>query len=289
MTNFIIFSDSSSDLNKELNLDLKIVPFSICFDDENYLKENIDISLDEFYERLSKENKIPKTSLPSIDTYISNFEPYLKEGFDILCICISSTLSGSYQSSVNAKNILEEKYPERKILIIDSMLASGGQGLLVLQALKMKKDGINLDIIYEKLEKLKETVNIYFIPDTLEYLQKGGRIGKISAMVGSLLNVKPILVLEKGIVNVKSKVRGKNKAITELISYIKNIEGDINNYDIAVGNSYCIEEATKLVEKIENELNIKIETPIFNVGVTIGSHVGPGAIGVGFIKKYENI
>lgn len=291
MSDFMIFSDSACDLPEELlyKFHLNIIPFYVSFDGENYLKENIDISSEEFYKRLEEE-EFPKTSLPSIDDYIADFKPALMSGLDVLCICISSSLSGSYQSAYNAKKILEDDFPNRKILILDSKQATGAQGLLLLQALKMKKDGLNINEIYEKLEKLKETTRIYFTPDKLEYLKKGGRIGKASATVGSLLNVKPILYLENGEVTVKSKVRGKNKAIAELISVLQEIpEKELNNYDFIVGGSCCKDDTIDLLVKVEEMLGIRIRLPIFNVGVTVGTHVGPEALGIAFIQKYETI
>lgn len=290
MNDFVIFSDSSSDLPKDLinKFDLKIIPFSVSFDGKTYFKENLEISLEEFYKHLTESPEV-KTSLPSIDTYITSFEPFLKDKLDILCVCVSSNLSGSYQSAVNAKNIMAEKYPDRKIIIVDSMQVSGSQGLLTLQALKMRTSGLGINLIAQKLEKLKEIVNIYFIPDTLEYLKKGGRISTLSAALGGLLNIKPVLFLENGSVNVYSKVRGKNKAVLELISCLKNIEDNINNYDIMVGSALAEEDAQNIIKKIEQMFNIKINFQPFKVGVAVGAHVGPNALGLAFIKKYENL
>ena len=156
MPNFIILSDSSCDLpenlKQEYNID--VVPFYISFDKENYLRENIDININDFYNKMTSEKIIPKTSLPSMEDYCNYFKKHLDNGLDILCFTLCSELSGSYQSAVNAANIMLEEYPDRKILVIDSKKATVAQGLLVIEASKMQKAGFSLEETYEKMEKL---------------------------------------------------------------------------------------------------------------------------------------
>ena len=290
MSNFIILSDSSCDLpeNSRQQFNIDVVPFYISFDKENYLKENIDIKIYDFYEKIVSEKIIPKTSLPSMEDYCEYFKKHLDNGLDILCFTICSELSGSYQSAINAANIMLEDYPERKILVIDSRKATVAQGLLVIEASKMQKAGFSIEETFEKMEQLKHEGIIVFTIDTLEYLQKGGRIGKASALAGSLLNIKPILLLDNGILEPHSKVRGRKKSLSETLKIFNEyIEDDINKYEIAIAHAHCKDEAIELEKNLNEKYNIKLSYPIFDIGVTVGAHTGATAIGVGFIKKFD--
>lgn len=290
MANFIVLSDSSCDLpenlKKEYNID--VIPFYVSFDKENYLKENIDIDINNFYKKIVSEKIIPKTSLPSMEDYCNHFKKHLEKGLDILCITLCSDLSGSHQSAINAANILLEDYPDRKILIVDSRKATVAQGLLVIEAAKMQKAGFSLEETYEKIEQIKKEGIIVFTIDTLEYLQKGGRIGKASALAGSLLNIKPILLLNDGVLEPHSKVRGRKKSLSEVLKiFDEYIKSDINKYEIAIAHAYCENEAIELEKSLNEKYNISLSYPIFDIGVTIGAHTGATAIGVGFIKKFD--
>lgn len=290
MLNFAILSDSSCDLpqclKQQYNID--VVPFYVSFDKTNYLKENIDIDVDSFYNKVVKEKIVPKTSLPSIEDYTNKFKPYLEKGIDILCFTICQELSGSYQSAINAANILLEDYPERKIFVVDSKKATVAQGLLVIQACKMRDAGFSLQQTYEKIESLKYEGIIVFTIDTLEYLQKGGRIGKASALAGSLLNIKPILLLQDGVLEPHSKVRGRKKSLTDVLKiFSEYVQNNQNDYEIAIAHANCKDEAITLEADLKEKFNITLTYPIFDIGVTVGAHTGPTAIGVGFVKKFD--
>ncbi|WP_250278643.1 DegV family protein [[Clostridium] colinum] len=290
MSNFIILSDSSCDLPETLKQEynINIVPFYVSFDKENYLRENIDISINDFYEKVVSEKIIPKTSLPSMEDYCSHFKKYLDDGLDILCFTLCSELSGSYQSAVNAANIMLEDYPERKILVIDSKKATVAQGLLVIEASKMQKAGYSLQETYEKMEQLKHEGIIIFTIDSLEHLQKGGRIGKASALAGNLLNIKPILLLKDGVLEPHSKVRGRKKSLSEVLKiFDEYMDNNLDKYQIAIAHAHCEDEAIELEKSLNEKYNINLTYPIFDIGVTIGAHTGATAIGVGFIKKYD--
>lgn len=286
---FVVLSDSSCDLSEEIKkqYNLKTIPFYISFDKVNYLKENVDITLKEFYDRLKIEKDIPKTSLPSVEDYITHFKPILEEGNDIICFTISSNFSGSYQSAVNASQIISEDFPERKIKIIDSKRATISQGLLVLQALKLQENGYSLNEVCEKIDEIIDDSLIIFSIDTLEYLQKGGRIGKASALAGTLLNIKPIILLKNGILEPGAKVRGRKKVIPEILNIFKNNFNfsEMDKYDIAIAHTNCVEEADELKKSLEENLGLYTNLPILNIGSTIGSHIGDSTIGIGFSRK----
>lgn len=288
MSNFKIISDSSCDFSPELakEKNVEIVPFYISFDDNNYLKEGVDIQRDNFYSRLINERTFPKTSLPSVQDYIDVYRPYLEQGEDILSLCISSSLSGSYQSATNAANILLEEFPDRKISIIDTMQATFGQGILLMEAIKLRDENYTLENATDLILKIRETATLIFALDTLEYLQKGGRIGKAAAFAGGLLNIKPVLMFKDGDLKPVSKSRGKKKAVNSAIDILTNIvKENKDDYEFIVGHTFNPEEAEVFKNQLIENFGLNIKYPLINVGVTIGTHVGPGCVGVAFIKK----
>lgn len=288
MSKFKVISDSSCDFDPELakEKNVEIVPFYISFDGNNYLKEGVDIQRDSFYTRLINERTFPKTSLPSVQDYIDVYRPYLEQGEDILSLCISSSLSGSYQSAINASNILLEEFPDRKISIIDTMQATFGQGLLLMEAIKLRDENYTLENATQLLMKIKETSALIFALDTLEYLQKGGRIGKAAAFAGGLLNIKPVLMFKNGELKPVSKSRGKKKAINSAIDILFNIiKENKDDYEYIVGHTYNPEEARSFKNELIENYGLNIKHELINVGVTIGTHVGPGCVGVAIIKK----
>ncbi len=271
-----LVSDSSCDLN-QYYIDMykvNLVPFSVTFDQVTYYKENIDINNEQFYNKLENENVFPKTSLPSMQSYIDIFKESFEKGNDVVCICLSSELSGSYVAAINAKNCLIDDYPDRKIVIIDSKQATTVQGFLVMKAGELIKKGCSINEIEENIISTIEKGNVFFSVETLEYLQKGGRIGKTSATVGTVLNVKPVIQLKEGKVVPFTKVRGTKKATQTIVSKIQEEINSSENYTIIVLSANEKEKANMLKEKIESDLNLKIDYPIFDVGVTIGSHIG---------------
>ena len=290
MASFQIISDSSCDFDPTLAKDknVELIPFYITFDNSTYLKENVDISKDEFYHRLVNDELFPKTSLPSVQDYINVYKPYLEKGEDILSLCISSLLSGSYQSARNAANILLEEFPDRKISIIDSKQATFGQGIILFELIKMRDDGLTLEESTKIINNIKDSATVIFTVDSLDHLQKGGRIGKATAIAGSLLNIKPILLLKDGEISSLSKARGSKKALSFVINTcIDRIGENRDNYDYIVGHTSVPEEASYLKKTFIEDYGFKVDYPLINAGVTVGTHVGPGGIGIGFIKKYN--
>lgn len=290
MSNFTIISDSSCDLSEDLikEYNLNIVPFYVSFDKENYRKEKIDISIKEFYEKMENEKAVPKTSLPSVEDYYTAFTPHLKNGQDILCFSLSSELSGSYQSAFNASKLALQDFPERKVICIDSRKAAALQGLYVLQSAKMRKEGFTIDETYNKMMEISDESLIIFTINTLEYLQKGGRVGKAAALASSILNIKPILLLKDGALEPHSKVRGRKKSISELLNiFNKEIGNNPEKYEIAIAHSNCKEEAEELEKSLKEKSNVELSYPIFEIGVTVGAHTGTKAVGIAYMKKYN--
>ena len=289
MSTYQIVTDSSCDIPPELlkEYGVDFVPYSVSFDGSTYYKEHVDMNVTEFYHRMTTGKAFPKTSLPPIQDYIDCFEPYLKQGQDILCVCLTAKFSGSYQSAINAGHMLKDDYPGRRVIVLDSIQVTAGQGLLVFQAAKMQQAGFGLDQCVNILEQVKETCRISFTVDSLEYLRRGGRIGLVAGFAGSLLNIKPIIQVYGGELRPHSKVRGRKKAISEVIRIAMSEFGDHpEHYEFAVISSECPDEALEIVHQLKTEYGVEIAYPLINVGMTIGCHIGPSAIGIATIRKY---
>ena len=291
MNAYKIIADSSCDIPISLMKanDISYVPFNVSFDQETYLEELKDITPDEFYEKINAEKLFPKTSLPSVQSYMDAMEAALKEKKDVLCLCLSSKFSGSFQSAMNAANILSESYPDHVIKVIDTTCATACEGMMVLEACRMKDAGMDINAVVEKLEVLKETSRIFVTVDSLEHLQKGGRIGKASAMAGTILNIKPIIAMKDGELHPESKVRGSKKALKQIVDMAKGKIGDEKDqYRIIFVRGDKEREATAV--ELANELRAEgydVAEDVWTVGITIGSHIGPTPIAVCMLKKYE--
>ena len=267
-----------------------MIPYYITFDKETYYKEHEEISNEEFYKKLATK-VFPKTSLPSVQDYMNAFREAIEAGQDVLCFCLTSKFSGSYQSAVNAKSILEEDYPDAKIVVVDSIQATAGEGLIVLQAARMKEAGFGMDELVEKIESIKSTARIMFTVDSLEYLQKGGRIGKVTSLAGTMLNLKPMIVLKEAELMPYSNVRGRKKALEKTLAmveeYFEENNESYDDYDFCMANATTMEETMMVQEKVEELIGRKLDYPIFQIGVTIGTYTGPGALGICFVKKFD--
>ena len=291
MNTFKIIADTSCDMPASVFAEKNVtyVPFNVSFDQENYLEELKDITPEAFYDKINAEKLFPKTSLPSVQAYMDAMEPALKEGNDVLCLCLSSKFSGSYGSAVNAANILADDYPDRIVKVVDTTCATGCEGLMVLEACRMRDAGLSIDAVDEKLDALKESACLYVTVDSLEHLQKGGRIGKASAMAGTILNIKPIIAMRDGELQPESKVRGSKKAlktITDLSKEKMGAEKDQYRIILVRGEKERHENAVEIVKELQAE-GYDVQEDVWTVGITIGSHIGPTPIAICMLKKYE--
>lgn len=197
------------------------------------------------------------------------FQEALDQGKDVLCFCLTAKFSGSYQSAVNAKNILEEENENAKIVIVDSIQATAGQGLVVLQAAYMKKAGMDIDAVEAKINEIKNTARIMFTVDTLDYLQKGGRIGKVTSLAGAMLNLKPMIVLKDKELQPYSNVRGRKKALDKVLAmveeYFEETGDSYADYDFCMANATTLEETKKVQERLEELIGRKITYPVFRL------------------------
>ena len=290
MANFKIVSDSSCDFEPNLakEQDITLIPFYITLDGTNYFKEGVDLQKDEFYKRLVTENAYPKTSLPSPQDYIDAYRPILESGFDIFSLTITSKFSGSYQSAHTAANTLLEEFPDRKISIVDSFQVAFGQNLILWEAIARRNGGVSLEQTTKDIKTMSESSVLFFTLETLEYLKKGGRIGKGAALIGGVLGLKPVLQLKDGELHPRSKVRGKKKAIANVIDHaLEYIGNNKDDYLFVVGHTANPTESEAFRKELEENHGIKTSYPLINAGATIGSHIGPGGVGVAIVKKIK--
>lgn len=292
MCEIVLVTDTSSDLNDSTIKEFGItrVPFYVSFNQTDYFKEIVEMPIKEFYTKMRESKVFPKTSLPSISDYLEVFTPLAEAGKSIICVCLSGYFSGSYSAAVNAKELILENYPNAQIAIINSLNATGGQGLLVTEIGRMIKDGLSFEKIISLTDKLIEKARIFFFVDTLDYLEHGGRIGKASALLGTMLNVKPILYLEKGQLYPLAKVRGKKKAIAKIIEATADYVGEnAKDFNYIVGHADNEDDATNILGNAREAIKAYIPDEFFFIGVTIGVNTGPDACGICVIPKYETL
>jgi DegV family protein with EDD domain len=289
MKDYIIMTDSCCDLPNEYiqNNNIPYVSLTCNFKGKEYMDDlGKSLTYKEFYNGM-KEGEIPKTSQPSPEAFYKVFEGIIKLGKDILYICVSSGLSGTYNCANIAREMIEDRYQEAKIVIVDVLTASLGQGLMIIKAVEMKKNGESLEDIVRYLEETKLKLNTYITVDDLNHLKRGGRISTVAAMMGTVLHIKPILTLnDEGKVIAILKVKGRKSAISKLAEFvIKKIEKPEEEIvTICHGNTSL--EAEKLKEAILKEVKVK-DILINYIGPVVGTYGGPGALAVFFVGKHR--
>lgn len=293
---FHIISDGSCDLPPDLTREknITVVPFYVSFDDTHYLKENVEIGIRDFYQQMVEKTGVyPKSSMPSIRDYEEAFLPFAEAGIPVICICITTKFSGSMQSALNARSLLLEKYPQAEITVIDATINTVLQGQYVLEAVKLRDHGVSYEDAIARLEEIKSTGRIFFTVGNMEYLKHGGRIGKVSALAGSLLNIRPVITLKQGEIFPSGIDRGRKRTLKKVmdlfLEYLQESSLGINCYSLAVGYGYDVEEGLAFRDQALSVLHEKgydiDELPVYQIGATIGVHTGPYPLGFGIIEK----
>lgn len=288
MSNFKIITDSTCDLPPHVIKELKIhvIPMEYTLDGINQFQDIFDQGekTKAFYNHL-KDGKKPATSMVNTQRYIDIFSSYLDQDRDVLHISFSSGLSGSHNASRMAAEELKEIYPERKIIIIDSKAASIGQGLLVYHAAVLKNQGMEMSELVGWIEDNINQVRHWFTVEDLHHLKRGGRIGVITANVGTVLNIKPILSVDADgkLMNV-CKVMGRKKSLNELLNRMKAEAVTPEEQIVIIGHGDSLEDALLLEKKVRQTLSVK-EVILTYIGPIIGSHTGPGMVGLTFLGK----
>jgi DegV family protein with EDD domain len=272
-----IVTDSTAYLSDDFvqEHDIRVVPLCVHFGDRDY-KEGIDLSYEEFYDRLSKASELPTTSQPSAGEFREVFQEVASAGHEIVAITISSILSGTWNSAMAAKEML----PEAEISVVDSLSTSIGLQLMVEAAAEAIASGASRQQVLDRIEEIKSKVLVLFVVDTLEYLAKGGRIGNAKAFLGTLLKVKPILILKDGAIEPCEQVRSKSKAKARMLEIAaEHLDGRAPDAQAAIAQALVPDEAAGLAQQLQELLDCP-KPSVSPVGPVIGTHTGPGVIGV---------
>ena len=284
MSNYVILTDSGTDFTKEMieELDVELLDLWVTRENEEPVP-NSSLDLSEFYAFL-REKKSASTAAVNIDSFIEIMTPILEAGKDILYLGFSSGLSSTYASGKLAADELMEKYPDRKIYTVDTLAASLGQGLLVYLAAKRRLAGESIEAVRDFVENTKLNLCHWFTIDDLFFLKRGGRVSGATAVVGTMLGIKPVMHVdnEGHLINV-AKARGRRASVDALFDKAKNtMIGERANSSVFISHGDCIEDAEYLAERIKNEIGVK-EVRIAYVGSVIGSHSGPGTLALFFL------
>ncbi|HHT91093.1 MAG: DegV family protein [Bacillota bacterium] len=273
-----VVTDSGADLSADVRqrLGIHVVPLTVQFGDEIF-KDGVEISTAEFYAKLESDDQMPSTCQPSPSDFVAMYERIAQPGDTIISVHLSSKMSGTYQSAVLASTMLDL---DVTIKAVDSKAASMGLGLVAVTAAEGVRDGKDLDTILADVQHTIDSLQVYFVVDTLEYLKKNGRIGLASALVGTLLNIKPILTLVDGQVAPFEKIRGKAKALKRIQELVEEFRGKFPDQKIRAALSHAENpaEAVRLAQVLSELLPLDGEVLLGEIGSTIGVHTGPGVV-----------
>lgn len=280
MEKIALMTDSASDINLELlqKNNIKMLPFKILYSDKEY-EDRFEITPQMMYERLKRE--IPKTALPSVEKITNAFREIIREGYShAIFITISAAFSGTY----NAIRLVSEDFPEIETLVFDSKTLTMAQGAMVLETARLIKEGKTFDEIKEMLPTFRDKIDLFFTIDTLEYLQKGGRIGKVAGTVGELLNLKPIItVADDGTYRTAAKVRGSKQAVSKLTEIFKSYL-EKGKYKAWILDGDGMDKVENLYEAIKSLPNVVECTIAGTIGPALGINTGPGLVGLAIEK-----
>lgn len=276
-----IFADSTSDLPtswiEEYNIG--VVPLYVVFGEES-LRDGIDITPVDLYQRVSEGGELPKTAAPSPSDFMRAFNPYIERGDQILFISLSSELSSTYQNALIAAG----EYPSDQIAVVDSLNLSSAIGLLVKKAAKAAHAGQPLQDIVTLLESVRPEIEAEFVVDTLEYLYKGGRCSGMQNLIGSLLKIRPIIKVAEGKMTPTNRVRGKReKAVEQLLQNAIDKKDLMDHDHILVVHSLAEEDALFLQARLQEHTQAKVD--LSTAGCVICSHCGPHTIGIMYSKN----
>lgn len=283
MANYQIITDSGSDLSQELAKQLKVtvIPLTVNFNDQVFPDRNDD-SLKEIYASL-RNGGMSTTSAVNPQGWVSGIRPIVEAGEDVVVVTFSSGLSTTYQSAVIAAAELMDEFPSRKIYVCDSLAASLGQGLLVYYACKLRDSGADALEVVEWIQMNRLHLCHLFTVDDLGFLKRGGRISAATAVLGSMMSIKPVLHVDNDgkLINV-SKERGRKAALKAMVNAMKEKMGSYDNSVVFISHGDCLEDAQKLADMVQKETGAQ-DVVIGYVGAVIGSHSGPGTLALFFM------
>ncbi|MCD6553011.1 MAG: DegV family protein [Anaerolineae bacterium] len=271
-----IVTDSTAYLPEEIvqRYGIHVIPLNVLFGNRIY-KEGLDLSYEQFYQKLAQAKNLPTTSQPAVGEFYDLYSELTRDGSEVISIHISSKISGTIDSALMACKEL----PDALISVVDSLSTAIGLELMVIAAAEAVSAGQSRAEVVAMLERMARETRLFFVVDTLEYLQKGGRIGGAAALVGTLLNVKPILCFKDGRIEALEKVRTKRKAVNRLLDVMVEEIGSDEPVRVAIGHAMAPEEGQALLERARSRLNCTASY-LAQIGPVIGTHAGPGALGM---------
>ena len=281
--NVAVVTDSVAQVPVEMarQLGITVIPFTVSFDGQLY-QDGIDLAPQELYHRMRLEKVMPTTTAPSLGQYLQAFEACLHAGAQaVLYVALSSKLSGGYSTACQAANIVKEEFPDRIIEVLDSQLATISQGFVAMAAARAAAQGKPLAEVRRAAEEANRRTGFAATLETLEYLARGGRIGKAAFMLGNMIKIKPILTLEDGLVLPLSRVRGENNALQAIVDYVAQQVKNHRVLHLAIMEADAPEQAARLQELALQKLR---PTELFHSEFTpvMGVHTGPGLVGLGY-------
>ena len=286
MSEYVIVTDSSADLTDGMvkELGVEVLPLSFTVKGQTYhnYPDNRDMDPKDFYAML-RSGEMATTAAVNVADYTSALEPLLESGKDVLVLAFSSGLSATYQSSVIAVEELRARFPERKIFTVDTLCASLGQGLLVYLAAKKQQAGASIEEVRDWAEENKLHLCHWFTVDDLHFLKRGGRISAATAVLGSMLHIKPVLhVDDEGHLINMGKARGRGASLTALVDHMEETAIDPASQVVFISHGDCLADAEKVAGDVKKRLGVK-EVVINHVGPVIGAHSGPGTLALFFL------
>ncbi|EEL70414.1 MULTISPECIES: DegV family protein [Bacillus] len=282
-----IITDSAADLPVELlqAYDIDLIPLRVYDEAETEYLDGVTLKSVTLLQKM-REGAVYKTSLPSLETFQEKFVSYAKEGNPCIYLAFSSELSGTYQSSVLIKKEVTETYTDLDLEIIDTKCASLGQGIVVLEAAKMAKEGASKEEILNRVAFLMEHMEHIFTVADLQYLVRGGRLSKVAGFIGGLLNIKPILNVDEGKLVPLEKVRGKKKVLSRIVDIMEERGKDLKDQTIGMTHGDDLETAEALKALITERFGCEVFI-VNTIGAAIGAHTGPGALTLFFLNEVE--
>ncbi|WBO90571.1 DegV family protein [Bacillus tropicus] len=282
-----IITDSAADLPVELlqAYDIDLIPLRVYDEAETEYLDGVTLESVTLLQKM-REGAVYRTSLPSLETFQEKFVSYAKEGNPCIYLAFSSELSGTYQSSVLIKEEVKETYANLDLEIIDTKCASLGQGLVVLEAAKMAKDGASKEDILKRVDFLMNHMEHIFTVADLQYLVRGGRLSKVAGFIGGLLNIKPILNVEEGKLVPLEKVRGKKKVLSRIVDIMEERGKELKGQTIGMTHGDDLETAEALKALITERFGCEVFI-VNTIGAAIGAHTGPGVITLFFLNEVE--
>ncbi|TGE37118.1 DegV family protein [Desulfosporosinus fructosivorans] len=280
--------DSSGSVPRDLikKYNISEVPFFFKFDDTNCYRENVDYEITEFYKHMEEyPEDVPKTSSPNINDWLTVFEErYARGDKKYIVTTISSKLSSSFQTAISAKEIFEERYNDVNIEVISSTTCACGQAALEIGIAKMIDSNRDFRDIVETIHSMVTNINTLFVVNSLTYMKAGGRIGGATAFLGKLINIKPVCEFIDGVVHPIKAIRGRKKSLKTMIDIAVSRIIDINKMIIIIQNAECQEDADYMCNYLREKTNFGCQIFKSTLGIIVGAHSGPGAIGIGFVE-----